>query len=410
MSREPQEAPGVGWGGPGEGAGSALAVGGSSADSLRLVLIASAHLFVDLCQGMVVAMLPFLVSAGRISYAAGGGLVFAASASSSVVQPIFGHLADRLTSRWLLPLSLVVTGWALAGAAQVNAYAGMIGLLAISGLGVAAFHPEGARQARRTAGARISFAMSIFAVGGGIGFALGPIVTAALVTHFGTDGMTGFLLPTTLLIASLIYWQFPASPRPRLSPATRENTSPKERWGAFAFLSLLVIARSVAYVGCNTFLALYWMQNHGASAGESTTVLGVFLGTGIVGTLIGGFVADRLGHRAIIRLGFGLSALLLPLVLVASRGWAVAWLVPFAMALSFPWGVMMALGQEYLPGRVGMASGVTLGLSVSVGGIFAPVLGWYADGHGTASVMVVIEGVLAAVAVLAFFLPAPRHE
>lgn len=378
-------------------------------DRVSLGLISGAHVFIDLCQGMVVAMLPFLVAAGEITYQAGGGLVFAASASSSVVQPLFGHLADRLSSRWLLPASVLITGLTLAAGSQASVYELMIALLAVTGLGVAAFHPEAARQARRAAGLRASTGMSVFAVGGGIGFALGPTVTAVLMTGVGKVGLAWFLTPASFVVAALVLWRCKAMPVNSTASKAGMLTARKESWGAFAFLSLLVIARSVAYVGCNTFLALYWMQHYGATPAESTNVLGVFLFTGIFGTLLGGFAGDRFGHRPVIRTGFVLAAAILPLVLAAPAGWAVALLVPFAMALSFPWGVMMVLGQEYLPGRLGVASGVTLGLSVSFGGIFAPVLGSYADSHGTAAVMTVIEIVLAIVAVMVFFLPNPRR-
>lgn len=379
-------------------------------DRVSLGLIAAAHLFVDLCQGVVVAMLPFLVAAGDITYAAGGGLVFAASASSSILQPLFGHLADRLSSRWLLPGSVLFTGLALAAASQASVYAMMVTLLAVSGLGVAAFHPEAARQARRAAGVRAALGMSLFAVGGGIGFALGPSVTAGLMTNFGRVGLGNFFAPATVVVAAFLLWRF-GSRTAHSAKHSKNGTlsGRRDAWGAFAFLSVLVMARSVAYIGCNAFLALYWMQQFGVTAAESTNVLSVFLGAGIFGTLLGGFAGERFAHRPVIWTGFLLAAIILPFVLMAPARWALVLLVPFAMSLSSPWGVMMVMAQEYLPARIGMASGVTLGLSVSFGGIFAPILGQIADEHGTAAVMTIIEVVLACVAVLVFFLPNPRR-
>src|SRR5262245_47718317 len=71
-----------------------------------VVVLTTSHALVDLCQGMVPALLPFLVADLDFTYAAGAGLVFATSAASSIIQPIFGHAADRWSFRWLLPVSL----------------------------------------------------------------------------------------------------------------------------------------------------------------------------------------------------------------------------------------------------------------------------------------------------------------
>ena len=115
------------------------------------------------------------------SNAAAAGLVFAISATSSVVQPIFGQLADRLAMAWLLPASVLLTGAALAFGAQAPSYAAVLLAFGLSGLGVAAFHPEAARKANLASGDRRTTGMSFFSIGGGLGFALAPAVTLTLV-------------------------------------------------------------------------------------------------------------------------------------------------------------------------------------------------------------------------------------
>ena len=107
---------------------------------------------------------------------------------------------------------------------------------------------------------------------------------------------------------------------------------------------------------------------------------------GAVGTLIGGPLADRFGRRTVLRgsmlalppliVGFLLSGPVLAIVIAAVAG-AVT-IATFA--------VTIVMGQEYLPGRIGVASGVTIGLSIGLGGIGAPLLGIFADNHGLRSV------------------------
>ncbi len=370
-------------------------------------LLTAAHTLVDLCQGMVPALLPFLVADLDLSYAAGGSLVFATSAASSVIQPLFGHAADRWTFRWLLPVSLLLTGGGLALGSQSPHYAVFFVALVISGLGVAAFHPEAARQIHRLAGLGRATEMSVFSVGGNIGFALAPVVTAALVVGWGRAGMLVMLVPT-MLVALLLAGQF--SPPRAVDSGTRMKTTRPEGedgdWSGFLKLSVVVICRSVVFAGFNTFLALYWMSRWSTSPSAGATVLGLFLGTGVCGTLLGGWLADRLGRRAVLRAGFALAAILLPMLLAATDPtWATPLLVLLSVAFFTPSSLLVVLGQCYLPHRVGVASGVTLGLAISVGGMVAPVLGMVADRHGIETVLVVLEMVLVLAVALSLTLP-----
>jgi MFS transporter, FSR family, fosmidomycin resistance protein len=130
------------------------------------------------------------------------------------------------------------------------------------------------------------------------------------------------------------------------------------------------------------------------------------LGTSIVGTLLGGWLADRLGRRTVIRTGFAGAVVFLALFLqMTDRNWALAVLVPLAVFIFMPTSVLVVLGQEYLPHRVGVASGVTLGLAVSVGGMCAPLLGRLADWQSLGFVLALLLAVLVVATAQAFALP-----
>src|SRR5262249_29616887 len=142
------------------------------------------------------------------------------------------------------------------------------------------------------------------------------------------------------------------------------------------------------------------------TAAEASRAPIVFLGTSIFGTLLGGWSADRFGRRAVIRVGFvGATGFLALFLQISDRGLALASLVPLALCLFMPTSVLVVLGQEYRPHRVGMASGVTLGLAVSVGGMCAPLLGRLGEQHGLELVFALLLGVLALAAIQTFNLP-----
>ena len=371
-----------------------------------IVLLALGHFLIDLCQGVVPALVAFLVTDRGFTYAAAAGLVFAISATSSVVQPLFGELADRLALWWLLPASITLSGVSLALGAQAVRYPIVLFAFALSGLGVAAFHPEAARKAHLASGDRRTTGMSWFSVGGGLGFAAAPTITTALVVSWGSGGLLALLAPTAIIAGLLAYFvgRAPTAAHPRHEQGM--SLRGRDNWRAFGILSGATISRSIVFYGLNTFLALYFVNRWHQTAAEGNQALAVFLGTSIFGTLLGGWLADRWGRRRVIQAGFvGALVFLVIFAQTSDRNLALALLVPLALCMFMPTSVLVVLGQEYLPRRVGMASGVTLGLAVSVGGMCAPLLGRLGESYGLKSVLFLLLAFLFVAAGQAFALP-----
>ena len=247
--------------------------------------------------------------------------------------------------------------------------------------------------------------MSYFSVGGGLGFALAPVITTAVAVSWGMKGLTALVVPT-VLVALVIGWSMREAGVRSHASGSGPSFTGEDDWRAFGILSGATVCRSIVFYGLNTFLALYFMNRWGQTAAEGNRALAIFLGTSIIGTLAGGYLADRLGRRRVIRMGFGGGVLFLALfVVTTNRSLALAMLVPLAVFLFMPTSVLVVLGQEYLPRRVGMASGVTLGLAVSVGGMCAPLLGRLADRAGLVSVVILLLAVMFVAACQTLALP-----
>ena len=270
---------------------------------------------------------------------------------------------------------------------------------AASGIGVAAFHPEAARQVHAASGKRRATAMSVFAVGGNLGFALGPPLATPLQLALGLKGTILLAVPALSMALVLVLFGRRSAGEP-VRDGPRELPK-SDRWAPFARLTVAVACRAVVFAGLNVFIPLYWIRVFGLSKAAGAVALTLMLSAGVAGTLAGGWLADRFGRRIVV---FGSMVTLFPLLLgfVAARGAAAALaiLVPIGVALSLPFSVMTVMGQEYLPGRVGTASGVTIGLAVTLGGLVAPLLGRFADLHGVHAavstlVLVPVVGALA---------------
>lgn len=379
-------------------------------DRLSLGLLAGGHFSADFCQGCVPALLPFLVRDRHLSYAAAAGLVLAQTISSSVLQPLFGELTDRRPAAWLMPAGAAVAGAGVGAAALLPTYGWIWLAIAISGVGVAAYHPEGARHANYASGDRRATGMSIFSVGGTAGFAAGPVLATPLLLLLGLRGGWAMgLVPLAVALAlalNLRLFDVRRTARGRAGAAAATGAG-ENRWGAFGRLTGVMLGRSVLFYGLNTFIPLYWIGVLGSPPAGGGAALATLLIAGAAGTLLGGRLADRFSRRAVVIAAVVSTVPLLVLLLAMPAPVpANLVLVPLALALYVPTPILVVLGQEYLPRRVGTASGVTLGLAVSVGGVVTPALGFVADHEGlrTALALLLVVPVLAAA--MAFTLPA----
>lgn len=196
-----------------------------------------------------------------------------------------------------------------------------------------------------------------------------------------------------------------------ISKESSYDTIKKDSWGAFAKLSIVMFGRSVIYYGLNTFLVLFWIQILGQSETIGNATLSVYYGFGALCTLLGGKLADKYGYRLVIKIGFVILFPTIVLLAMSSNVYlATMLLLPMGVAIQMVYSPMVVLGQQYLPNHVGLASGVTLGLAVSIGGIFAPCLGIIADRFGLITTMYVIAAIAVIPMVVAFILPSEKKE
>jgi FSR family fosmidomycin resistance protein-like MFS transporter len=379
-------------------------------DRLTLALLSAGHFSVDLSQGAVPAMLPFFIRERHLSYAAAAGLVLAQTVSSSVLQPLFGQLTDRRPAPWLLAAGVALAGVGLGAAALLPAY-GLVWLaIAVSGVGVAAYHPEGARYASYASGDRRATGMSVFSVGGNAGFAAGPVLATPVLLLLGLRGGWAIgLLPVAIAAALALNLGRIGAHQAAATAAAGPPVAGSDQWGPFLRLTGVLLARSILFYGLNTFIPLYWIGVFHQPPAAAGVALATLLILGAAGTLLGGRLADRFSRRAVVTAAVALTVPLLVLLLAMQAPLpANAVLVPLALAMYVPSSILVVMGQEYLPGRVGTASGVTLGLAVSVGGVVTPALGFVADRAGLRTALALLVLVPLVAAPLALSLPRPR--
>jgi FSR family fosmidomycin resistance protein-like MFS transporter len=373
-----------------------------------MAALSSGHLATDLAQGSLPALLPFLKAEFDLSYTMASALVLAATISSSLIQPAFGLWSDARGALWLLPAGVALAGVGMAAASVAPSYPLIMLSVLAAGVGVAAYHPEGSKFASYASGSRRASGMSFFSVGGNVGFALGPVYASALILALGLHGGILLAVPGLVVAAGLVFvLRYLSGFAPEQVPREERAAAHAETRGLTLLLAVVGL-RSVAHMGLFTFIPL-WEIHKGHGEAYGTFVLALFLFAGAVGTLCGGPLADRFGRRPVLRFSFvAATPLILVYVLVGGPLGVLAVTLSGAVVIG-TFGVSLVMSQEYMPGRVGMASGLSIGLAIGLGGVAALTLGAVADTVDLrAAVLATALGPALALAVSWMLPPAPR--
>lgn len=377
------------------------------ADYHILLLLSLGHLAADLNQGALPVLLPRLFNEYELSYTLAGTIMLIFSFSSSIVQPLFGWLSDKGSTLWILPAGVLLGALGMSLLGYVSSFSMILLFAFISGIGVAAYHPEGSKVTHFASGPAKASAMSVFSLGGNLGFGLGAIVMAFFLAIGGAKGTIYLLIPG-VLVAGLLWFYLPQLPtKPRVQnqeKKTADNIAEGQTmWTPLVFLIIIIILRSFVQSGLVTFIPLYIVNYLGMSEGYGSTLIAVLLLAGAFGTVVGGPLADRYGKTKLMAYSMGLMP---PLILGFLYG--PVWLSVIALALTgavliSTFSSTVVLGQMFMPNFVGVASGLTLGFAVGTGGVGAVLLGKLADNFGLNITMLTIAFLPAVGLLLIFF-------
>jgi FSR family fosmidomycin resistance protein-like MFS transporter len=356
------------------------------ANKKALAILSAGHLITDINQGALPALLPFFKEALNLSYTTSGVILLSANLTSSIIQPAFGHLSDRRPQGWFLPLAPFIACLGFSVTGFISNYSLLLLCVILSGIGVASFHPEGFKTAYFFTGDKKATGMSIFAVGGNLGIAIGPILALTLVTSFGIKGTLGMIVPG-ILIAIILLFNMSMLTTPVESAhkeAMKEVKTPLSKNQKMSFFLLVSIATMRAWTqfGLATYIPFYYINYLKGNPLYAGKLVSTYLMAGAVGTLIGAPLADRWGHKKLLLITFALSSPLLLLSYYSSGLITFVFLGISGMVLISTFALTTVMAQALLPQHLGMASGMMVGFTMSAGGLGVTLLGMIADTWG----------------------------
>ena len=352
-----------------------------------LAILSAGHLVTDVNQGALPALLPFFKEALNLSYTMAGAIVLSSNLTSSVIQPAFGHLSDRRPIGWFLPLAPLIACLGLSVTGFVSHYPLLLLCVILTGIGIAIFHPEGFKTAYYFTGDKKVTGMSIFAVGGNLGIALGPMVAITLVTFFGLKGTVGLIVPGIVIAVILLIFNrstLSTTVETAHKEATKEMRRPLtgNQKRSFSLLVSIATLRAWTQFGMATYIPFYYINYLKGNPLYAGKLVSTFLFAGALGTLLGAPLADRWGHKKFLSATLALSSPLLLLFYGSSGSMTFVFLGISGMVLISTFALTTVMGQALLPQHLGMASGMMVGFTMSAGGLGVTLLGVIADTWG----------------------------
>jgi len=378
-----------------------------------LFAVGFCHALNDMMQSLLQAIYPNLQATFDLDFTHIGLVTLVFQVTASLLQPLVGAYTDRRAVPYALPAGMVFTMIGLVGLALAPTYPLLLLAAALVGVGSSTFHPESSRVAHLAAGTRRGLAQSMFQVGGSIGGALGPLLAVIAIRPGQRDGVAFFTLAALLAIIILSFvgrWY----KRNRTTRAahhghlhlTEALTLAKVKT-ALTILVLLIFSKFVYLASIGSYFTFYLIQKFGVSVHGAQIHLFMFQAAVAVGTITGGPLGDRFGRKYLIWfsiLGTLPFALAMP---YANLFWTGIFSMGAGLVLSSAFPAIVVYGQELLPGRVGMVSGLFFGLSFGMGGLGAAALGILAD-HTSIGFVYQVCSFLPLLGLLAAFLPDMR--
>jgi FSR family fosmidomycin resistance protein-like MFS transporter len=396
----------------------AIPIQRSSTNAVFPVLWAASfcHLLNDMLQSLLPAVYPILQGGFDLSFAQVGFLTFVYQLTASLFQPFIGYYTDRRPLPYSLPFGMAASMAGLLTLAFAPNYAMLLVGGMLLGLGSSIFHPESSRIARLASGGSHGLAQALFQVGGSFGSALGPLAAAFVVLPRGQHGLAWFALAAVagiIILTGLGHWYQsnghatrPAHKAPVRHPTLSRGQVSK----AMAVLIALLFSKYIYLASFTSYYIFYLMDAFGQSTKAAQIYQFVFFSAVAAGTVVGGRIGDRLGRRKLVIwvsiLGVLPFTLILPHVSLVPTV-ALSVVIGFIISSAFP--AIVVYGQELMPGRIGMVSGLFFGLIFGIGGIGAALLGTLADWKGISFVFQICA-FLPAIGILTIFLPNLREH
>lgn len=355
-------------------------------------VLALAHTLNDMYANYLPQILPLLVAAAGFSLTKATSLVAIFTITSSLSQPFFGYLVDQKNQRWVVFVGTLWMSIFLGLTGLTIDYGYLFIITALAGFGTAAFHPQAASMVSTVNPQRQGFIMSSFIATGNLGMALAPLIFIPFFQNFGLGASPYMIIPGAFTALFLFF----LAPRHQSSSVKKINlkeTLSKLRgsMGELSKLMVIVAMRSLVHTGLITLLRFYF-EEKSIPALTSGYVLFVMLAAGALGGMVGGHLSDVFGRKPLTIVSLVLATPLLYAFMLTEGMVSFILLALGTACLLASFSITVVAAQELIPDNKALASGLSLGFAIGIGGLAVTFIGGIADVYGLNTALYLVMG------------------
>ncbi len=372
--------------------------------STSIVLLTFAHLFNDFYAGFLIPLLSYFQTYLHLSITQVSILPTILAVFGSILQPVFGYLGDRFHKKYFIVAGVLSSAVFMSCICFAPNFIILVLMLIIGASGVASFHPNGAATVAGLSNNRSTFMMSIFLMVGCIGLAVAPVVITLIVSSGGFNKLWLLSLPGIILALVLIkiLHGVPKS-KNKISLSDLKILFASTSWPLW-IMFLIMFTRSVVITSFMSFMSILFTER-GLSIQQSGVTISIFLISGSIGGLIGGYLADKINRKIIIA---GSSLLACPLFIwfLHANGTSSMILSGLSgMVIFSASAINILIVQRLCPDMASSVSGISMGLVWGSAGLMLPIIGHIADHYSMRTSLGIVAYILPIARLLVLLLP-----
>jgi FSR family fosmidomycin resistance protein-like MFS transporter len=355
----------------------------STTNFTKLMAVSVGHFTNDFYMNLIPPILFLFVQELGLSLAEQAFIAFVITSSGSFAQPIIGYFVDKRGKPWLVIFSLVWISFWMSMSGIITNYYLLIIILGLGALASALFHPLGSAMAVKLGKKSRGKSLSIFMTIGGFAASVSPMIAIPIVKSHGLKVLVFFMIPG-ILVALFLYLAQVQKVDMNQMQVNKEKKCEKFDFHSAKWVSVLV------FISTNKVLIRIFLITFGAQIMLSKQVdikiagviLSVYLLANSLGTIIGGYLNDKIGSKKVLVLFNVLSPLFMMLIVFTTGIPMVIGFLCMGLTLSGTNTANIVMSHELMPENLNVATGLIMGLSGGLGGLLMLLFGKIADMQG----------------------------
>lgn len=366
-----------------------------SKEKRTILNLGAGHFTIDLYAALLVPLYPLITSKLGINLASISAIIAFGHLVSSMMQPVFGFISDKLKHRVFMVWGLIFSAIFIPLAIKaVNVYL-FLGCLLLGMLGNAFFHPQVSALAKKfnKNNPDLSRDMGIFLGLGTIGYAIGPYIATYVMENFGENKFL-YLSLIGIVVSIFMYFSVPKIIEKNANDGNffiiiKEVLKNK----TCMFLTFISTIKSAVSISFGTYIP-FLLNKYDFSLKETGLIVTLFFISGGIATIFSSKIENKIGTKGVIILSF---VSILPLIsgflfcLDKNKYFACLLFILTGFFILLSVGVILVQAQRAMPKHTGVISGVMQGFSWGLGAMFLAPLGLIGQKFGIEAILILMS-------------------